>query len=119
MVTPLRIKEEDIQITIVDYLRYSGWKVLVYAPPRAHGKLGGILEPGHPDLLAIRAARGWIGVKYLWVEVKRPGEKLSPDQERLHAELREVKAWVVVWCSVEEAIAALASLGLGLPEWRP
>ncbi len=118
-----RPTEESIQSAIVDYLRLSGWKVMVYAPPRAHKKLGGILEPGHPDLLAIREYRP-DGVNqdqpwHLWIEVKRPSEKPTPDQEKLHAELRVLGAWVEVWSSVDQAIAVLAPMGLGLAEWTP
>ena len=117
----VKVSEESIQSSIMAYLRLSGWKVLVYAPPRSHGKLGGILEPGHPDLLAIRSTEEplpWpLSVWHLWVEVKCPGEKLSPDQARLHAELLGIGEWVEVWESVDQAIATLAPLSLGLAEW--
>ena len=116
--------EESIQSAIVAYLRYSGWKVLEYAKPRAHGKLGGIIEAGHPDLLAIKripvSATTWPWATYhLWIEVKQPGKKPSPDQERLHAEFQEAGAWIVIWRSLEDAIATLAPLGLGLADWLP
>ena len=112
----MKEKEKDIQSSIVAYLRLSGWRVFLYAQPGAHRTLGGILEPGHPDLLAIR--RVYPYTRYLWVEVKRPGGKLSPDQERLHAELRGSGAWVEVWESVDDAIRQLAPLGLGLAQWE-
>jgi len=105
--------EESIQSAIVDYLRYSGWTVFQYAQIRAHGKLGGIIEAGHPDLLAIK--NGF----HLWIEVKRLGEELSPKQAMVHGTLRDAGALVVVWRSVEDAITALAPLGLGLEEWKP
>jgi len=64
--------ERAIQKQIVAALRKAGW--LVYILSRSRGAR---YHKGLPDLFIRHTARKLHG----WVEVKRPGEKLRPEQE--------------------------------------
>lgn len=66
--------ETEIMRQIRDYLRLKGW--LVY---RNHQTLGS--TRGVPDLTAIKDDRA------VWIEVKRPGGRLSKHQQRFRDEM--------------------------------
>lgn len=63
-----------------------------------------LFSKGWPDLLALFA-----GGVVLWVETKAPDKKLSPDQARVHAELRALGQTVIVADSLEMFIDELAA----------
>lgn len=62
---------------------------------------------GSPDLLAVVNGRA------VFMEAKKQGEKLTPDQEQEHERLRRAGATVVVIHSPDEAIAAV----MGVRRW--
>lgn len=64
-----------------------------------------LFPKGWPDLLLLFA-----GGAVVWVETKAPDKKLSPDQIRVHNELRELGQTVLVADSLEKFIDALAAL---------
>jgi hypothetical protein len=76
------------QASIVEALRAAGVTVI---------EMGGVGD-GCPDLHCYRPSHGLMR----WLEVKMPGAKLTPAQERFHA---LVPVWVVH--SVQEALAAM------------
>lgn len=88
--------EEDIQITIVAWLRLRGWLVFEFAKGGTHRRLGGSLPVGFPDLVAIQNG------SHVYFEVKAPKGRLSPAQEALHAEMREAGCDIFVVRSLEE-----------------
>jgi hypothetical protein len=76
------------QHLIVDALRAAGVTVI---------EMGGVGD-GCPDLHCYRRSHGLMR----WLEVKMPGAKLTPAQEKFHA---LVPVWIVH--SVEEAMKAM------------
>lgn len=57
-------------------------------------------EPGTPDLLAApKNEFGW--PHYLWIEVKRPGGKQTPEQKNFETFANEQQMWYVLADSVE------------------
>jgi Holliday junction resolvase len=87
-------RERDILAEIRKALVAAGW--FVY---RNHQSLGS--HPGLADLTAVRDGR------VVWIEVKRPGGRLSKDQEKFAEEIRRHGGRYVVASSVEEALAAV------------
>jgi len=87
-----RPSERSIQDNIVEALESLGWDVV-----KIHG--GPYQEPGIFDLWCFRN-----GVT-VWIEVKRPGEKMEPSQERIAARLDRQNIPHGVAESVEEALA--------------
>lgn len=83
----LRIPEADRENQIAGYLEAEGWIVI-----RTNRFAGGVilrqgsLEPGIPDLLAIRpvdgagSLEGRIAWRMEWIEVKCPGKGLNKHQ---------------------------------------
>jgi len=63
------ITEGDILKQVRDYLRWRGWLVI-----RNHQSLGS--HRGLSDLVALKNG------EVLWIEIKRPGGKLSRHQEK-------------------------------------
>lgn len=61
------------------------------------------LGVGSPDLVAILAPRG----TWFCLEVKCPGEKARPEQEKCHRTWKQFGAFVAVVHGVDEARAAL------------
>lgn len=59
---------------------------------------------GWPDRVAI------VDGRVLFVEVKRVGGKVSPEQEVMHARLRKAGAVVVVASSVREVVKAVREM---------
>lgn len=84
-----QVKEMDILRAVRDYLRATGWYVW-----RLHQGLGSF--PGLPDLEAIKD--GCV----VFIEVKRPGGKQSPDQVRHGERLRAEGGRYFVIHSVDE-----------------
>lgn len=82
-------KESEIQAAVRDWLRWHKWLVI-----RNHQTLGS--HKGLADLTAIKDGR------VLWIEVKRPGGGLRPDQERFRDEiLAHGGEYLIAW-SVED-----------------
>jgi len=84
--SPFKIAENDIRAQIRDYLTLHGWAVWI-------NWQGPFSFRGVTDLTAIRA-----GVVY-WIEIKRPGERLSPDQEGFRELLAQHGGnWLMATC---------------------
>lgn len=115
---PSRKLEERVQRQIVDLLEAHGWLIL-----RTNKFCGigfssqGAIEPGMPDLMArkrviVGAITGpetpWdICWDIRWIEVKRPGGKVSVLQATWHQLARARGETVLVAESVEEVAAAI------------
>lgn len=103
----LALTERQIEQQIVDILTAHGWRVLrtnVFAGAVIQRQ--GSIEPGIPDLQARRRVNLTILVntwEIIWIEVKRPGEKLSPVQVAWHAAAKKRGETVFVFESVEDA----------------
>ncbi len=76
------VNEKEVQRTLVEYLRWTGWRVFEFAKPGGHKALAAAVPPGWPDVVAIKGGR------HLYVEVKTTWGRLSHDQVLLHIELR-------------------------------
>lgn len=83
----LRLTERQIEEQIKSALEHHGWRVLrtnKFCSGNAVVVQGSV-EPGIPDLLAYKCLPIPGGLPYWdmrWIEVKRPGEKLSEKQEK-------------------------------------
>lgn len=113
--------ERQVQRAILQMMGYAFPRVLVWHVPngaylgdneqsrkRTMGMLlGDGLKPGAPDM-----AFYW-NHGHALVEVKRPGSagRLSPEQQRIHAELDEMGWRVAVVTSPEEVFAFLVERG--------
>ena len=113
-------KEEQIQKQIIDLLEAYGWLVM-----RTNKFCGasissqGAIEPGMPDLQArkIRSGDGdWEDgdgnpghslAELIWIEVKRPGGKVSTIQATWHQLARKRGETVLVAESVDAVAAAI------------
>lgn len=73
--TPL---EKDIQDSIVTALNLAGFQVLHTSAPKQRGSSG--VSYGIPDLLIYHTA---VPYNMLGIEVKRPGGKVRPHQQKL------------------------------------
>jgi hypothetical protein len=112
--------EKDIQDTMIDLLRLSGWLVLringgsmtVGDEDGAKGRYvrfcywygpGDEADAGVPDLICSKAGRT------MYIEVKRPDKRgnLSPNQQRFQAAAVAVFAEHYVLCGVDELEAVL------------
>lgn len=92
--------EKDIEAKLVKKLRALG--IL-------HVKMTPTAQRGWPDRLVILPSS-----RVLWIELKAPGreDNLSPNQEIIHAKLRERGHLVLVSSSVEECLEFIhANLG--------
>lgn len=128
------MKEAQVERQIIDLLTVHGWLVLrTNKFCGASISSQGAIEPGMPDLMARKAcgraakARGIYaelaeagigpeitGVKYfsddwriLWIEVKRPGGKVSTIQATWHQLARKRGETVLVAEFVDEVAAAI------------
>lgn len=75
------------------------------------------LGPGTPDIMGVFCVQTDgepLGVA-VGIEVKRPGEKLSPDQVRAHKVLRSFGARVFTVYSAADAVAAVEMLRAEFP----
>lgn len=64
--------------------------------------------PGTPDLIVI-----WRG-RAIWMEVKREGEYLRPEQRELHNDIKECGCSISVVRSLADAVDFLSAMGLPL-----
>jgi len=64
--------------------------------------------PGTPDLIVI-----W-GGRAIWLEVKREGEYLRPEQRDIHAAIQECNCPVSVVRSLDDAVDFLGAVGVPL-----
>jgi hypothetical protein len=93
----LPVREGDITRGVVDYLALIGaWSLKV------HGHLG--QRPGVPDVLACLRGR------FVGIEVKRPGGRLSPRQIDELAAIVQAGGVALVADDVDQVIAALQRL---------
>lgn len=78
------LKESDILKQVRDYLRWADWYVI-----RNQQSMGS--HKGLSDLTAIKEG------KVVWIEIKRPGGKLSQHQENFRKDIEEHGGiyWVV------------------------
>lgn len=87
---PKPIPEKQVQRQIVNLLRSMGAAVYVIGTTRPRGDMPGTRQtPGIPDLYAVLPRRGHGEAQDLWIEVKRRGGKLRPEQERFQQQCRE------------------------------
>jgi hypothetical protein len=105
----LKPSESQIQKSIVDYLEAMIPNIFLFAVPNAAkrkkgGRAGNAvpgLRPGVPDLCFI-----W-GIRTFFLEVKRPGEKLSDAQRGVHCEMLRLQIKVATVESIDDVRAAL------------
>ena len=113
--------EKDIQKAIVDYISYACPSVLVFAVPNgairsAGGRAGNAvpgLRPGVADLCMIGP-----GQRVWFIEVKRPGGKISQAQKEFWTSCRARDVPYDVVYSLDEAIDTLSNWGLILSDNR-
>lgn len=117
------VSEQAIHIALVSYLRsvLPDGHLLVHARNEGNrggkqgmmdgtrGKAMGVL-PGWPDLLLYVGGEGYA------IEVKRPGENLSPIQELVAEQLARQGIPHAVCRSIDDARHALASWGIKTKE---
>ncbi len=94
-------RESDIQATIRDYLRWTGWYVV-----RHHQTLGS--HVGLADLQAIK------GGQVIMVEVKTARGRLSQDQVQFAADWEDHGGAYIVARSIEDVERALKELQQGV-----
>lgn len=105
-----KLTERQIEQQIVDLLGAHGWIVLRtnrFSSGNAVVVQGSI-EVGIPDLQARKPYHSYVEndlQRVVWIEVKRPGGKVSPEQEQWHLLARRRGETVIVAESVEDAAA--------------
>jgi hypothetical protein len=113
-----KLTEKDIQRQIVDLLEAHGWQVLRTNQFFSGNAVvvQGASEPGIPDLQARRKYDSYVVhdlQRVIWIEVKRPGGVLSPDQVTWHMLAKLRGEAVIIAQSVEEVAA---HVGISLME---
>lgn len=93
--------EAEIQKQIIDYLKLSGCMVFRLNSGRARSNIR-LCPPGTPDLLAVNRQ----GIIW-WIEVKKPGGVLRPDQEKILCDLSERGQKTVVAYSLADVDAVV------------
>jgi len=88
------MKESSVRRKVVAYLKASGFMVIPY-PGAAHGMAG------VPDLIAIRVSPKTQEPQTLFVELKRPGGRLSGVQRARQREMERHGADIVVVSDLE------------------
>ncbi len=118
---PTRQSEKALQESIIELLTLEGATVLQYAKVGARSKcpkcgawVGQVItqEKGHPDILAIWDEDN--NNNHIWFEVKRLGEKATPDQLKMHAKLERVGDAMYLVESLEDVQEALLFEGFTL-----
>lgn len=113
--------EMAIQAAVLDVLRVAYPDVFVFSvpnggmimDPRTVAKLKWQgLTPGVPDLVLCWKAAAWESPRCGFLEVKRPGGYLSPEQKAVHAILTSKGHRVAVVRSVDELHAVLDEWGV-------
>lgn len=95
------MNETDILKACKDYLEFMGvyhWRQNAGVIPLPGGGVRFSGKRGLPDIWAIIPPHGTL----MGIEVKRPGGKLSPDQEQFHDDLDRLGGISCVVTSVEE-----------------
>ena len=108
-----KILERDVQRAVVDLLKYDRWKIYrtntmgIWDEKRGkYRRLQG--EKGFPDLVTLKYNQ-----PILFLEVKRPGEKLSPAQREfrdLFYKTKQSALWLII-DDVDKMDKALKMLG--------
>lgn len=83
--------EAAFQQKVINYAIFKGW--LVYHPPdNRPGKAGRVqhVVPGYPDLTLVRE-------RVLFAELKTEKGRVSPEQKRWHAALKDAGAEAHIW----------------------
>lgn len=88
-VAQIKPKERDIQKQIKEYLTWTGWFVV-----KIHQSLGS--HKGIADLYALKKSR------HVWIEVKAPKGRQSPDQVKFQQMVEVNGGTYVVARSVED-----------------
>ena len=100
-------KEHEIQTEIMNYLRAKNWMVFRMNSGAIRTERGGLVRmnpAGTSDVLAIKNG------KCTFIEVKRPGNKITRLQEMKMEELSSFGANCFVATSVESVIARLEKI---------
>ncbi len=95
------MREKDIENTLIRQIRKSGGLCLKFVSPGWSGV---------PDRLCL-----WPGGRIMFVELKKPGKKPRPLQEKRLRQLREMGFDVGVVSSKEEAVALKSKHGENEP----
>jgi hypothetical protein len=101
--TTLPVKESDIERTCSEYLQWDGWRVLKTDPVSNRGRGKGFGEIGMADCLYIRylpyLSADPAAAEVLWIEWKRPKNKLTPAQIAWHTaeRARGAKTAAATW----------------------
>ena len=98
-----RIKEADIQRQIKDYLQWQGWYCFKIQQSALSYK-------GIADLYALKAGRS------LWIEVKAPRGKQSPEQAKFGCAVLAHGGEYIVAKSVDDVERYLAETKLSKPD---
>jgi len=83
-----RLIEKDIEAHLVDAVKRAGGE---------HRKVNWLGRAGAPDRFIMLPGRAPV-----WVELKAPGKKVEPHQEREHARMRSFGCNVVVIDSIAD-----------------
>ena len=104
--------EKEIQADIVTLLETVGAAVYKIGTKRKKTDHQGTMQtPGIPDLVAFVKTPGWCITEQIWIEVKRPGGKMSKPQ--IAFSLHAVKAGCEhVVGGVDEVLAWLKARGV-------
>lgn len=100
---PQQVKEKDVLEGIRKYLRFKG----IYHIRQQQG-LG--CKPGVSDITGI-----WKGGKFLAIEAKRPGGKLSEEQSKFLKEIQDRGGIAMVAYSVDDVIKVVEELEVNCP----
>lgn len=99
-------REAAIQRQVLDYLRLR--RIPATRNQAGHVRVGSswlnLGAAGWPDIIAC-----WRG-HFLGIEVKRPGEQPSEEQQRVHEELAAAGAIILIVHSIEDLELALRGL---------
>lgn len=114
----LKSAEDRLQEACVAWARTQMPSLLIFAIPNGGARSkaqGGILKatgvkPGAPDLCAVLP-----GGRCLWLEVKTPEGRLSPDQRKFHAALAERGHTVVTVYGFDEFRQVFVRAGIWTP----
>lgn len=98
-------KESEIQAEVISWLKSQGFQAY---PMFTGSKRGGVvfMPDGLPDLLVIRDGRPF------FIEMKRPGEKLRPEQEAWHQNWQAYGGIVFTATHIVEVESGLRKHGL-------